>query len=43
MWELLLGWIGVGLYTASVFGAIAAGMRVERQPQPQPARARLRA
>ena len=43
MWELLLGWIGVGLYTACVFGAMAAGMRAERRPVPQPARARLRA
>ena len=43
MWELLLGWIGIGLYIASVFGATAAGMRAERQPAPRPARARLRA
>ncbi len=43
MWDLLLGWIAVGLYLACVFGAMAAGMRTERRPVPQPARSRLRA
>lgn len=43
MLEVLLGWIGLGLYCACAFGAIAAGVRADEHSAPQPSRKNLRA
>lgn len=47
MLEVLLGWIGLGLYLACAFGAIAAGVRADEhsapKPKPEPSREDLHA
>ena len=43
MFEVLLAWIGLGLYVACAFGAIAAGVRIDKHATPESARKTSRA
>ncbi|MFP5349738.1 MAG: hypothetical protein ACLGHO_07830 [Gammaproteobacteria bacterium] len=43
MLDLLLGWIGLGLFVACAFGAIAGGIRPEKKTAAAASGERLRA